>query len=352
MISSHFGKDRSQSVVAVKKTDGEMVDLTQCPEDGESYLTVGIESEEGLEILRHSASHLLAAAVKRIYPDAKLGIGPAIENGFYYDFDVQNPFSPEDLKKIEKEMRKIQSQKVWFVREEISKQEARRMFESLGEAYKVELIDEIDEDTVTTYRTGEFIDLCRGPHVPHTGYLKAFKLLSSAGAYWKGDERNPMLQRIYGTAFPTEDELKGYLDFLEEAQRRDHRVLGRELELFSFHEEAGPGLVFYHPKGAIVREIIENFIKEECKKRGYQPLVTPHVLKGDLWKISGHSDYYRENMFYLKIDEKEYAVKPMNCPGHILVYKSKPRSYREMPLRFYELGTVYRYERSGSFTDF
>lgn len=347
LISSHFGKDRSQSVVAVKKTDGEMVDLTQSPEDGESYLTVGIESEEGLEILRHSASHLLAAAVKRIYPDAKLGIGPAIENGFYYDFDVQNPFSPEDLKKIEKEMRKIQSQKVWFVREEISKQEARRMFESLGEAYKVELIDEIDEDTVTTYRTGEFVDLCRGPHVPHTGYLKAFKLLSSAGAYWKGDERNPMLQRIYGTAFPTEDELKGYLDFLEEAQRRDHRVLGRELELFSFHEEAGPGLVFYHPKGAIVREIIENFIKEECKKRGYQPLVTPHVLKGDLWKISGHSDYYRENMFYLKIDEKEYAVKPMNCPGHILVYKSKPRSYREMPLRFYELGTVYRYERSG-----
>lgn len=334
-------------IIAAKKINGELVDLSTSVDEDCYYEPVYIDTNEGLEILRHSTSHLMAAAVKKLFPEAKLGIGPAIENGFYYDFDVKNPFTPEDLEKIEAEMRKISKEKIPFQREMIKKDEAIELFSSLDEAYKVELINEVDNDYVTIYRTGDFVDLCRGPHVPHTGYLKEFKLLSSAGAYWKGNEKNPMLQRIYGTAFPDKEKLNEYLKFLEEAQRRDHRILGKELDLFSFHEEAGPGLVFYHPKGAILREIIENFIKEECKKRGYQPLVTPHVLKGDLWKISGHSEYYRENMFYLEIDEKEYAVKPMNCPGHILIYKSKPRSYKELPLRFYELGTVYRYERSG-----
>ncbi|MCX7832144.1 MAG: threonine--tRNA ligase [Actinobacteria bacterium] len=342
-----LNESQLKRVLAARMENHKLIDLGMPAEEGKSYEPIFLDTEEGLEILRHSASHVLAAAVKRLFPDARLGIGPAIENGFYYDFDVKNPFTPEDLTKLEKEMEKITSEKQRFERVVLSKSEARKLFESLGEIYKLELIDEIEDDSITIYKTGDFVDLCRGPHVPHTGYIKAFKLISSAGAYWRGDEKNPMLQRIYGTAFPDRESLNQYLRFLEEAQKRDHRVLGRELELFSFHEEAGPGLVFYHPKGAIVREIIENFIKDECKKRGYQPLVTPHVLKGDLWRISGHSDYYRDNMFYLEIDEKEYAVKPMNCPGHILVYKSKPRSYKEMPLRFYELGTVYRYERSG-----
>lgn len=347
LIEKNFDSQILKEVIACKKSDGELIDLNQKAENGEIYELISVNSKEGLEILRHSTSHVLASAVKELFPHAKLGIGPSIENGFYYDFDVPQAFTPEDLKLIEKKMKELASKNIPFLREEISKEEVYKIFKELGETYKLELLDDIEEETVSIYKTGDFIDLCRGPHVPHTGYIKAFKLLSSSGAYWRGDEKNPMLQRIYGTAFPTEEELKNYLQFLEEAQKRDHRVLGRELELFSFYEEAGPGLVFYHPKGAIVREIIENFIKEECKKRGYQPLVTPHVLKGDLWKISGHSDYYRENMFYLEIDEREYAVKPMNCPGHILIYKSKPRSYKEMPLRFYELGTVYRYERSG-----
>ncbi len=349
LIKNNF-RNNAEDIVAVKiaeESQGEALDLSEIPEDGRSYELIKSDSQEGIEILRHSASHLMAAAVKELFRGAKVGIGPAIENGFYYDFDVEGTFSPEDLEKIEEKMKDLASKKIPFEKVIVKKEEAKKLFEELGEKYKVELIEEIKDDTVSLYRTGEFVDLCRGPHVPHTGYIKAFKLLSTAGAYWRGDEKNPMLQRIYGTAFPTKEALKSYLSFLEEAQKRDHRVLGKELELFSFHEEAGPGLVFYHPKGAILREIIENFIKSECKKRGYLPLVTPHVLKGDLWRISGHSDYYRENMFYLEIDEREYAVKPMNCPGHILIYKSKPRSYREMPLRFYELGTVYRYERSG-----
>jgi threonyl-tRNA synthetase len=342
-----FSKEDLEKIVAAKSSSGGLIDLSQLPVEGESYEAVFVDSQKGLEILRHSCSHLLAAAVKKVFPKAKLGIGPAIETGFYYDFDVPEPFTPEDLEKIEQEMKELQRQNVPFVREVLSKEEAVKLFSDLNETYKLELLEEIDSDVVTVYRTADFVDLCSGPHVPHTGYIKAFKLLSTAGAYWKGDERNPMLQRIYGTAFYSEAELEDYLKFLEEAQKRDHRVLGRELDLFSFHEESGPGLVFYHPKGALIREIIENFIKDECKKRGYQPLVTPHVMKGELWKISGHSEYYRENMFYLEIDGREYAVKPMNCPGHILIYKSKPRSYRDMPLRFYELGTVYRYERSG-----
>jgi threonyl-tRNA synthetase len=325
---------------------------TDTPLDTSPQSPVEIEpifesSPEGLEILRHSTSHLMAAAVKKLFPQAKLGIGPAIEDGFYYDFDLGRSLTEEDLPRIEETMRQLAAENLPFVREVLPKAEARALFESLGEVYKVELIDEIEDETVTIYRTGDFVDLCRGPHVPSTGYLKHFKLLNPAGAYWRGDEKRPMLQRIYGTAFPTKEELKKHLEFLEEVKRRDHRVLGRELELFSMHEEAGAGLAFYHPKGAVLRGIIESFIKQECERRGYVPVVTPHVLKGDLWRISGHADFYRENMFFLEIDERQYAVKPMNCPAHILIYKSKPRSYREFPLRFYELGTVYRYERSG-----
>lgn len=333
--------------VVAARIDDNIVDLNTPIIRNASIQLIFTESREGLEILRHSASHVMAAAVKKLYPQAKLGIGPATEEGFYYDFDVEEPFSPEDLEKIEKKMEKIIKENEAFERLELPREEAERVLRESGELYKLELLEEIPDEKITFYKTGSFIDLCRGPHVPSTDYIKAFKLLHSAGAYWRGDESCPMLQRIYGTAFQSREELEKYLRFLEEAKRRDHRVLGKELDLFSFHEEAGAGLVFYHPKGAVVREIIESFIKEECKKRGYQPLVTPHVLKGDLWNISGHSSYYRENMFYLEIDNREYAVKPMNCPGHILIYKTKPRSYKDMPLRFYELGTVYRYERSG-----
>lgn len=334
------------SYVAARR-GGSLIDLLSPIEEGMEVDLITADSPEGLEVLRHSAAHVLAAAVKQLFPEAKLGIGPATDDGFYYDFDIEGTFSPEDLKKIEKKMKEIIRRGERFERVYLPRDEARKLLEERGENYKLELLDEIDDEQVSFYRTGDFIDLCRGPHVPSTSYIKAFKLLSTAGAYWRGKETNPMLQRIYGTAFATREELEEYLNFLEEVKRRDHRVIGRELELFSFHEEAGPGMVFYHPKGAIVREIIEEFIKGECKRRGYQPLITPHVLKGDLWRISGHSDFYRENMFFLEIDEREYAVKPMNCPGHILIYQSKPRSYKEMPLRFYELGTVYRYERSG-----
>ena len=301
-----------------------------------------------LDTLRHSASHILAQAVKRLYPGVKLGIGPAIEDGFYYDFYYPEGFTPEDLKRIEKEMRKIVKENYPFERIETSREEARQMLQEAGEDFKLELLEEIPEgETISFYRDGDFIDLCRGPHVKTTGEVKAFKLLSVAGAYWRGDENRPMLQRIYGTAFESEEELKEYLCRLEEAKRRDHRKLGRELELFDFYDEIGPGLVVWHPKGAMVRSILEDFLKKEHLRRGYQLVVIPHIMKADIWKISGHYDYYRENMFMFEIEGKEYGIKPMNCPGHIMVYKSKIRSYRDLPIRLFELGTVYRYERAG-----
>ncbi len=303
---------------------------------------------EKTEVLRHSASHIMAQAVKELFPQALLGIGPAIEDGFYYDFDLGRTLSQEDLDLIEKKMKEIVKKDLPFKREVLSREQALKLFRERGEKYKVELIEEIPEgEEISVYWQGDFVDLCRGPHLNSTGELQAFKLLSVAGAYWRGKESNPMLQRIYGTAFETKEELESYLRWREEVEKRDHRRLGKELELFSFHEEAGAGLVFYHPRGAVLRHTLESFIKEEHQKRGYQFVVTPHVLKGDLWRISGHSDFYRENMYFFQIEEKEYAVKPMNCPGHILIYKSKPRSYREFPLRFFELGTVYRFERSG-----
>lgn len=301
-----------------------------------------------LSTLRHSAAHIMAQAVKRLYPEVKLGIGPAIEDGFYYDFYRDEAFTPEDLKKIEKEMKKIIKQDLKFERREVTRTEAEEILKKAGEDFKLELLQDIPEgEAISFYQNGEFIDLCRGPHVESTGRVKAVKLLSVAGAYWRGDEDNPMMQRIYGTAFETQEELKEYLNLLEEAKKRDHRRLGRELELFDFYDEIGPGLVLWHPKGALLRSILEDFLKKEHLKRGYQLVVIPHIMKADIWKISGHYDFYRENMYMFDLDGKEYGIKPMNCPGHIMVYKSKIRSYRDLPIRFFELGTVYRHERAG-----
>ncbi|NQU17515.1 MAG: threonine--tRNA ligase [Candidatus Saganbacteria bacterium] len=302
-----------------------------------------------LEILRHSASHIMAAAVKRLFPSAKLGIGPSISDGFYYDFDIADKtLTPQDLLKIEKQMKKIISANLPFERIEMKKAEAKKLLKKDKETYKLELLEGIPDETVSFYKCGDFIDLCRGPHLKSTGELKAFKLLSIAGAYWRGIEKNPMLQRIYGTAFETDTELKTHTTRLEEALKRDHRKLGPELDLFRiYHEEAGPGLVFYHPKGAELRFIIEDFLRREHKRRGYQNVIIPHIAKMKLWDTSGHTNYYKENMYFLDIDKQKYVLKPMNCPGHILIYKSKLHSYRELPIRYFELGTVYRYERSG-----
>ncbi len=300
-----------------------------------------------LSTLRHSTSHVMAQAVKSLWPDAKLGIGPSIEDGFYYDFDNEIPFSPEDLELIENRMREIIKKNYKFERKEMKKTEAVKLFKKMKEKYKVELIEKIPEDKVTIYQDGDFIDLCRGPHIESTGQIKAFKLLSIAGAYWHGIETNPMLQRIYGTAFESEKELQSYLTLIEEAAKRDHRILGKQLEYFSFNEEVGPGLVLYHPKGARLRSIIEDYIKKEHLKRGYELVLGPHIMKSDIWVESGHYDYYKENMYMFEIEKQEYAIKPMNCPGHILVYRSKTRSYKELPIRYFELGTVYRNEKSG-----
>jgi len=302
-----------------------------------------------LDILRHSCSHVLAEAIKELWPEVKPGIGPSIEDGFYYDFDRKEPFTDEDLAVIEKKMLEIIKRDEPFVREELTKKEAYALFRSRDEQFKLELLNEIADERVSIYRTGDnFIDLCRGPHISSTGQIKAFKLLSLAGAYWHGIETNPMLQRIYGTCFQSQKELDEYLNNLEEAKARDHRKLGPQLELFDiYHEEAGAGLVFYLPKGALLRRAIEDYEKNEHLKRGYQMVITPHIMQGGLWQTSGHLDYYRENMYTFNIDDKEYVLKPMNCPGHILIYKSKIRSYKEMPIRLFELGTVYRHEKAG-----
>ncbi|MFH1778222.1 MAG: threonine--tRNA ligase [Candidatus Omnitrophota bacterium] len=301
-----------------------------------------------LEILRHSTSHIMAHAVKELYPEVKLGIGPAIAEGFYYDFDLAEHLSPEDLLKIEERMREIITQKLKFEKKVLSKTEAVEFFKQQNEDYKIELINEIPEEEVSVYINANFTDLCRGPHLDNTGEVKAFKLLSVAGAYWRGSEKNKMLQRIYGTAFFTAQELDNYLQIQEEIKKRDHRKLGRELDLFSIQEDAGAGLIFWHPKGAIVRNIIEDFWKEEHLKNGYEIVYIPHIANMNLWKTSGHLDFYAENMYSpIDIETQKYILKPMNCPGHILIYKSKTRSYRDLPIRWAELGTVYRYEKSG-----
>ena len=302
--------------------------------------------EERLEIMRHSASHVMAEAVLSVFPDARFGIGPAIEDGFYYDFELPRPLNPDDLPAIEAKMSEIIAANMPFVRSEVDREEARRLFSS--QPYKLELIDEIQDDMVSLYRQGVFVDLCRGPHVASTGEIGAVKLVSIAGAYWRGDENRPMLQRIYGVAFDTEEALARHLTRLDEALRRDHRKLGRELDLYSIHEKAGPGLVHWHPKGAVIRRTIEDFWKDEHVKRGYDIIYTPHIAKLDLWKTSGHWEFYRDYMYSpIEVEGQEYVIRPMNCLGHILIYQTGLRSYRELPLRYAELGTVYRYERSG-----
>jgi threonyl-tRNA synthetase len=298
-----------------------------------------------LETLRHSIAHIMAHAVKSLWPDTKIAIGPSISEGFYYDFDKAAPFLPEDLEKIENKMREIIAAGHKFIAKKATKEEARRLF--AGQPYKLELIDDIQDNEVTIYYDGDFYDLCKGPHIDSTSQVRAFKLLSIAGAYWRGSENNPMLQRIYGTAFFTDKELRQHLNLIEEAKKRDHRKLGRELELYLTDDSAGPGLIIYQPKGALLRTIIEDWEKKEHLKRGYDIIISPHIYKSDIWVRSGHYDFYKENMYIFKVENEEYTVKPMNCPGHILVYESKTRSYRELPLRLFELGTVYRNEKSG-----
>ena len=304
--------------------------------------------KEALHFLRHTSAHVLAQAVKELFPEAKLGIGPPTEEGFYYDIYYERPFNEEDLEKIEKRIKEIIKKNLPLERKEISKEEAKKLFKKLKEDFKLELINEISDSEVSIYSQGDFIDLCKGPHLLSTGEIKAIKLLSVAGAYWKGNENNPMLWRIYGTAFFSKDELKAYLDRLEEIKKRDHRKLGKELELFTIEEDIGPGLVIWLPKGAILRNIIENFWIKIHLQRGYQLVYTPHIALRDLWKISGHLDFYVENMFPpMELENRVYQLKPMNCPFHIYVYNQKRRSYKEFPIRYCELGTVYRFERSG-----
>lgn len=341
-ISQRLAKD-----AVAGKVNGELVDLSCVLEDGSQVEIITMDSPEGLEVLRHSTAHVMAQAVKRLYPEAKLAIGPAIENGFYYDFDVDIPFSPEDLAAIEREMQKIIEEDLEFHRETVAKDEALERLRSQNEVYKVELLEGFEDPTVSMYSQGEFTDLCRGPHLPSTGRIKAFKLMSVAGAYWRGDSSRPMLQRIYGTAFPKKSQLEDYLHRLEEAAKRDHRKLGKELDLFSIHEE-GPGFPFFHPKGMAVWRALEGFWRREHIRRGYQEIKTPIILNEQLWRQSGHWDHYKENMYFTKIDEQDYAIKPMNCPGAILLYKERVRSYRDLPIRLAELGQVHRHELSGT----
>ena len=304
------------------------------------------DSANNIETQRHSASHVMAEAVLQLFPDARFAIGPAIDDGFYYDFDLPRALNPDDLPVIEDLMRKIVAENSEFVRREVSKDEARALF--AGQPYKLELLDDLEEGHVSVYTQGAFTDLCRGPHVASAGQIGAFKLLRTAGAYWRGDESRPMLQRIYGVAFPTVQELDSHLARLAEAAKRDHRKLGKELDLFSIHEEIGPGLVCWHPNGALVRQLIEDFWKAEHCRRGYGIVYTPHIGKLDQWKQSGHWEFYRENLYSpMDVDGQQYLLKPMNCLGHILIFKSRTRSYRELPIRMAELGTVYRYERAG-----
>ena len=333
----------SKKVIAAK-FNGEAMDLSRTVTSGGEVSAITIDSPEGLEILRHSTAHLMAQAVLRLYPGSHFGVGPAIKDGFYYDIDSSSPITEEDLPKIEAEMRKISGAGEKVTREDMPKAEALKFF--ADDPYKTELITEIDAPTVSVYKQGEYADLCRGPHVPDAAKLHNFKLLSIAGAYWRGDEHNKMLTRIYGTAFATPDELKEYLRRMEEAKLRDHRKLGKDLDLFSLHEE-GPGFPFFHPKGMAIMNTLIEFWRREHIRRGYTEIKTPQILDRGLWIQSGHWDHYRDNMYFTEIDEKPYAIKPMNCPGSILVYKTQLRSYRDLPMRLAELGCVHRHERSG-----
>ena len=336
--------------VLAAKLDGKTVDLTTKIAQNAKIEFLTFEETDGRWALRHTASHILAQAVKRLYKDNKvqLAIGPAIENGFYYDFDMDKQLTEDDLKDIEKEMAKIVKENIPLVRKEVSREEALQLFEQKGEGYKVELINDLPADAkISLYEQGEFTDLCAGPHVLSTGKVKAIKLQSIAGAYWRGSEKNKMLQRIYGTAFEKKADLDEYLHMLEEAAKRDHRKLGKELDIFSLHEE-GPGFPFFHPNGMVIRNELINYWREVHREFGYQEIKTPMILNRKLWEQSGHWDHYAENMYFTKIDDEDYAIKPMNCPGGMLVYKAQPHSYRELPLRMGELGLVHRHELSGA----
>lgn len=346
IVASIGGRLLKEAVAA--KINGEVFDLSTPVKEDCSLEILTFDDDDGKWAFRHTSSHILAQAVKRLYPGAKLAIGPAIDTGFYYDIDSDKSFSEEDLAAIEKEMEKIVKEDLLLERFELPRNEALEMVNKMGESYKAELINDLPEDeTISFYRQGEFVDLCAGPHAPSTGRIKALKLLSVAGAYWRGNEKNKMLQRIYGTSYVKKSQLDEYLNMLEEAKKRDHRKLGRELDLFSLQEE-GPGFPFFHPKGMTIRNELENFWRDIHKKNGYKEIKTPIILNEDLWHQSGHWDHYKENMYFTEIDEKNYAIKPMNCPGGILIYKNSMYSYRDLPLRMGELGLVHRHELSGA----
>jgi len=347
-VASSIGPALARDAVAAR-VDGTLMDLN-VPLDRDARLEiVTVDSAEGLEILRHSTAHIMACAVGRLYESVRFGIGPAIEDGFYYDFDLDEVISSEDLAQIEEEMARIQAEQLPFERVEMPAEEARRIMEELGQSYKVELIDDLGEGVVSLYRTGEFVDLCRGPHIPDTGRVGAFSLLSVAGAYWKGSEANPQLQRIYGTAFASQQALDEHLERLKEAEKRDHRRLGRQLDLYSMDDEIGRGLILWHPRGAQLRETIEDYWKAIHRRRGYQFVYTPHIASEQIYLRSGHIPQYEYLMYApLEIEGKRYRVKPMNCPAHIKIFQSQLRSYRDLPIRYGELGTVYRYEPSGT----
>ena len=342
-----ISKKLQKAAVAVRVNDT-LVDLSFRLDEPSSLRVITFDDLEGKDVYWHSGSHVMAQAVKRLMQGAQLAIGPAIESGFYYDFDIEKNLVPEDLEKIEMEMRKIIEEDLEISREEMSREKAIELFRSRNEGYKVELLEEMTDETVSVYGQGDFVDLCRGPHVSRTSSIKAFKLLSIAGAYWRGDEKNKMLQRIYGIAFPDEKLLKKHLALLEEAKKRDHRKLGRELDIFSFDDEIGAGLPLWHPNGAVLRYVIDKFTTNEHIKRGYKLFTIPHIAKSDLYKTSGHLEFYTENMYSpIKIDDQDYFIKPMNCPAHIKIFKNSIKSYRDLPYRGFEMGTVYRYERSG-----
>ena len=342
-----LGLDNLEKMAAIK-INGDIKDLSTEINSSAELEPVYTDSQEGLQILRHSAAHVMAHAVRDLFPGTKVTIGPAIKNGFYYDFDYERAFEAKDLPTIEKRMAEIIDEDLPFIRSEIPRSEAIGFFGSQDEDYKVELIEDLSEEKVSIYQLGNFTDLCRGPHVPSTGKIKAFHLISVAGAYWRGDERKAMLSRIYGVAFADQESLSAHLRNLEEAKRRDHRRLGRELDLFSIHEDLGAGLILWHPKGGTIRTIIEDFWRQEHYKAGYEIVYSPHIGRAELWQTSGHLDFYRENMYSpMDIEGQEFFIKPMNCPFHIIIYRSQTRSYRELPLRWAEMGTVYRYERSG-----
>ena len=341
-IGSSLGKATVGAVI-----DGVQVDPSYVIDKSGEIEIITNTSEKGIEIIRHSAAHIMAQAVQRLFPNTKVTIGPVVENGFFYDFDPERPFTEEDLTKIEEEMKKIVKENYPFERSEMSAEEAKKFFAEKGETYKVEIIDDLGVDKVSIYKQGEFVDLCRGTHVPSTGYLKAFKLMSTAGAYWRGDSNNKMLQRIYGVAFATKKELDDYLTMMEEAERRDHRKLGKQLNLF-FLDEHGPGFPFFMPKGVELFNKLQEIWRVEHKKRGYQEIKTPIMLDRELWEISGHWFNYRENMYTSVIDEKTYAIKPMNCPGSIISYKNNLHSYKDLPLKYGEMGLVHRHEFSGA----